>query len=137
MKLQLSLTRGVVDGTALLEQLLDVISKELDQMSTSTANVPRLELFHATYFSVWNDILFLMSVDIAFRSDSTRDEKCGLLTSTQNSMVELAALVFCRVHILRNLICSVFSNLISITPLSNYVYWAVSLKHDMSLLFFC
>ncbi|KAK4437221.1 Serine/threonine-protein kinase ATM [Sesamum alatum] len=69
-KLQLSLTRGVVDGTALLEQLLDVVSKELDQMSTSSSNVPR--------------------------NDSTRDVKCGLLTSSQLSIVELAALVFCR-----------------------------------------
>ncbi|KAL2243936.1 UNVERIFIED_CONTAM: Serine/threonine-protein kinase ATM [Sesamum indicum] len=69
-KLQLSLTRGVVDGTALLEQLLDVVSKELDQMSTYSPSIPR--------------------------SDSTRDVKCGLLTSSQLSIVELAALVFCR-----------------------------------------
>ncbi|KAI3454494.1 hypothetical protein Pfo_011157 [Paulownia fortunei] len=62
--------KGVVDGTALLEQLLDVVSKDLDQMSTSSANIPR--------------------------SDSTRDEKCGLLTSSQLSVVELAALVFYR-----------------------------------------
>ncbi|KAL3628823.1 hypothetical protein CASFOL_027869 [Castilleja foliolosa] len=69
-KLQLSLTRGVADGTALLKQLLDVVSKELDQMSIPSTNIPR--------------------------SDSTRDEKCGLLTSSQYSVVELAALVFCR-----------------------------------------
>ncbi|KAL0440919.1 UNVERIFIED_CONTAM: Serine/threonine-protein kinase ATM [Sesamum radiatum] len=71
VKLQLSLTRGVADGTALLEQLLDVVSKELDQMSTYSPSVPR--------------------------NDSTRDVKCGLLTSSQLSIVELAALVFCRV----------------------------------------
>ncbi|GFP92353.1 serine/threonine-protein kinase atm [Phtheirospermum japonicum] len=70
VKLQLSLTRGVADGTALLEQLLDVVSKELDQMSIPSTNIPR--------------------------SDSTRDEKCGLLTSSQYSVVELAALVLCR-----------------------------------------
>ncbi|KAL8457793.1 hypothetical protein ACS0TY_035608 [Phlomoides rotata] len=69
-KLQVNLTRGVVDGTALLEQLLDVVSKELDQMSTSSSNIPR--------------------------NDSTRDEKCGLLTSSQHSFLELASLVFCR-----------------------------------------
>ncbi|KAK4394663.1 Serine/threonine-protein kinase ATM, partial [Sesamum angolense] len=69
-KLQLSLARGVADGTALLEQLLDVVSKELDQMSTYSPSVPR--------------------------NDSTRDVKCGLLTSSQLSIVELAALVFCR-----------------------------------------
>ncbi|KAH6798041.1 Serine/Threonine-kinase ATM-like protein [Perilla frutescens var. hirtella] len=69
-KLQISLTRGVVDGAALLEQLLDVVSKELDQMSTSGASITR--------------------------SDPTRDEKCGFLTTSQHSMVELAALVFCR-----------------------------------------
>ncbi|KAL7139007.1 hypothetical protein ABFS83_09G021400 [Erythranthe nasuta] len=70
VKLQLSLTRGVVDGTALLEQLLDIVSKELDQMSTSSASIPR--------------------------SDAIRDEKCGFLTSSQHSVVELAALVFWR-----------------------------------------
>ncbi|KAL6583807.1 hypothetical protein OROMI_003096 [Orobanche minor] len=69
-KLQLSLTRGVVDGAALLEQLLDIVSRELDQMSISSAT--------------------------ASRSDATRDENCGLLTSSQHSVVELAALVFCR-----------------------------------------
>ncbi|KAL7154394.1 hypothetical protein ABFS83_04G230500 [Erythranthe nasuta] len=70
VKFQLSLTRGLVDGTALLEQLLDVVSKELDQMSISSVNIPR--------------------------SDSTRDEKCGFLNSSQQSVVELAALVLCR-----------------------------------------
>ncbi|KAL8549418.1 hypothetical protein ACS0TY_008306 [Phlomoides rotata] len=37
-----------------------------------------------------------MCVDIVFRNDSTRDEKCGLLTSSQHSFLELASLVFCR-----------------------------------------
>ncbi|KAL2492688.1 ataxia-telangiectasia mutated [Abeliophyllum distichum] len=69
-KLQLSLTRGVDDGTALLEQLLDVLGKELDQMSTSSTNLPR--------------------------SDATRDDKCGILTSSQYSVLELSAFVFCR-----------------------------------------
>ncbi|XP_047965261.1 serine/threonine-protein kinase ATM [Salvia hispanica] len=69
-KLQISLTRGVVDGAALLEQLLDIVSKELDQMSTSGASITR--------------------------SDTTKDEKCGLLTNSQHNLVELAALVFCR-----------------------------------------
>ncbi|GER56830.1 serine/threonine-protein kinase ATM [Striga asiatica] len=75
-KLQLSVTRGVIDGTAILEQFLDVVSKELDQMSVFSTNIPS---------------------NIASRSDSSRDEKCGVLTSSQNSVVELAALVFCRV----------------------------------------
>ncbi|KZV34741.1 serine/threonine-protein kinase ATM [Dorcoceras hygrometricum] len=65
-KLQVSLTRGVDDGTILLEQLVDVMSKELDQISTSSINLP------------WG-------------------EKCGILTSSQFKVVELAALVFCRV----------------------------------------
>ncbi|XP_073145738.1 serine/threonine-protein kinase ATM isoform X3 [Henckelia pumila] len=65
-KLQVSLTRGVDDGSSLLEQLVDVMSKELDQMSTSSANLP------------WG-------------------EKYGIMTSSQFKVVELAALVFCRV----------------------------------------
>ncbi|KAK4479334.1 hypothetical protein RD792_014846 [Penstemon davidsonii] len=69
-KLQISLTRGMDDGTALLEQFQDVISKELDQMTTPSSNMPR--------------------------SDSNRDEKCGLLTNSQYILVELAALIFCR-----------------------------------------
>ncbi|KAL8492647.1 hypothetical protein ACS0TY_024005 [Phlomoides rotata] len=31
-----------------------------------------------------------------FRNDSTRDEKCGLLTSSQHIFLEFASLVFCR-----------------------------------------
>ncbi|KAL3824832.1 hypothetical protein ACJIZ3_020861 [Penstemon smallii] len=69
-KLQISLTRGMDDGTALLEQFQDVISKELDQMATPGSNMPR--------------------------SDSNRDEKFGLLTNSQYILVELAALIFCR-----------------------------------------
>ncbi|XP_075505012.1 serine/threonine-protein kinase ATM isoform X5 [Primulina tabacum] len=64
-KLQVSLTRGVDDGSILLE-LVDVMSKELDQMSTSSTNSP------------WG-------------------EKCGIMTSSQFKLAELAALVFCRV----------------------------------------
>ncbi|XP_073048595.1 serine/threonine-protein kinase ATM isoform X20 [Primulina eburnea] len=64
-KLQVSLTRGVDDGSILLE-LVDVMSKELDQMSTSSTNSP------------WG-------------------EKCGIMTSSQFKVAELAALVFCRV----------------------------------------
>ncbi|EYU41245.1 hypothetical protein MIMGU_mgv1a023070mg, partial [Erythranthe guttata] len=94
VKFQLSLTRGLVDGTALLEQLLDVVSKELNQMSISSVNIPR--------------------------SDSTRDEKCGFLNSSQQSVVELAALVLCRIfeHYLRHVCCS------------------VSFKHDVTLVYF-
>ncbi|CAK9137598.1 unnamed protein product [Ilex paraguariensis] len=69
-RLQLNLTRGASDGSALLEQLLDVIGKELDQISTSCTNAP------------W--------------SETTRDDKGGTLTSSQYGLVELAALVFCR-----------------------------------------
>ncbi|XP_022845090.1 serine/threonine-protein kinase ATM isoform X2 [Olea europaea var. sylvestris] len=69
-KLQLSLTRGADDGTALLEQLLDVLGKELDQMSSASTNFPR--------------------------SDATRDDKCGILTSSQYSVLELSAFVFRR-----------------------------------------
>ena len=38
-KLQLNLTRGATDGSALVEQLLDVVGKELDQNNISSTNV--------------------------------------------------------------------------------------------------
>ncbi|XP_071734165.1 serine/threonine-protein kinase ATM [Rutidosis leptorrhynchoides] len=69
-RLQLKLVRGATDGSVLLEQLLDIVAKELDQVSTSTASLP------------W--------------SDTTRDDKRGNLTNSQSSLLELAAIVFCR-----------------------------------------
>ncbi|XP_055826815.1 serine/threonine-protein kinase ATM isoform X2 [Solanum dulcamara] len=69
-RLQLNLTRDLADGSSLLEQLQDVLGKELDQMSSCTINLP------------WKD--------------TTRDDKCGSLTSSQCGLMELAALVFCR-----------------------------------------
>lgn len=39
-RLQLKLARGTTDGSVLLEQLLDIIGKELDQISTSTTSLP-------------------------------------------------------------------------------------------------
>ncbi|CAI9106195.1 OLC1v1005280C2 [Oldenlandia corymbosa var. corymbosa] len=69
-RLQLNLTRGFGDGSTLLEQLLEVVCRELDQMSILSTSVS------------WND--------------ATRDDKCGTLTSSQQSLVELAALVFLR-----------------------------------------
>lgn len=44
MRLQLNLTRGATDGGALLEQVLDVIGKELDQMNSLCNNFPWLVL---------------------------------------------------------------------------------------------
>ncbi|KVH98208.1 Armadillo-type fold [Cynara cardunculus var. scolymus] len=69
-RLQLKLVRGATDGSILLEQLLDIIGKELDQISTSATSLP------------WND--------------TNRDDKRGTLTSSQSSLLELAAIVFCR-----------------------------------------
>ncbi|KAI3684521.1 hypothetical protein L6452_33745 [Arctium lappa] len=69
-RLQLKLVRGATDGSILLEQLLDIIGKELDQISTSTMSLP------------WND--------------TNRDDKRGTLTNSQSSLLELAAIVFCR-----------------------------------------
>ncbi|KAI3807033.1 hypothetical protein L1987_22953 [Smallanthus sonchifolius] len=70
-RLQLKLARGATDGSVLLvEQLLDIIGKELDQINTSTTSLP------------WND--------------TTRDDKRGTLTNSQSSLLELAAVVFCR-----------------------------------------
>ncbi|KAF5817319.1 putative non-specific serine/threonine protein kinase [Helianthus annuus] len=69
-RLQLKLARGATDGSALLEQLLDIIGKELDHINTSTTSLP------------WND--------------TNRDDKRGTLTNSQSSLLELAAFVFCR-----------------------------------------
>ncbi|XP_009622788.1 serine/threonine-protein kinase ATM isoform X4 [Nicotiana tomentosiformis] len=69
-RLQLNLTRDFADGSSLLEQLQDVLGKELDQMSSWTFNLP------------WKD--------------TTRDDKCGSLSSSQCGLMELAALVFYR-----------------------------------------
>ncbi|KAI8543061.1 hypothetical protein RHMOL_Rhmol08G0189100 [Rhododendron molle] len=69
-RLQLNLTRGAADGSELVEHLLDVVGKELDQNSICSTNL------------AW--------------SDTTKDDKCGNLTSSQCGVVELAALVFYR-----------------------------------------
>lgn len=69
-RLQLNLMRDLSDGSSLLEQLQDVLGKELDQMSSCTINLP------------WKD--------------TTRDDKYGSLTSSQCGLMELAAFVFCR-----------------------------------------
>ncbi|KAI9173943.1 hypothetical protein LWI28_009144 [Acer negundo] len=69
-RLQLNLTRGAVDQNFLVEQLLDVVFKELDQSSLPSTSVSR--------------------------SDATKDDKFGTLSSSQHGLVELAALVFYR-----------------------------------------
>ncbi|KAL8141962.1 hypothetical protein V2J09_014994 [Rumex salicifolius] len=67
-RLQLNLTRGSEDGIALVEQLLDVVGRELDQSYTSTVSM----------------------------GDANKEEKFGTLTSSQHELVQLAALVFYR-----------------------------------------
>ncbi|XP_052181201.1 serine/threonine-protein kinase ATM isoform X3 [Diospyros lotus] len=69
-RLQLNLMRGAADGSALVEQLLEVVGKELDQSSIGSTSLTR--------------------------SDTTKDDKCGKLTSSQCGLLELAALVFYR-----------------------------------------
>ncbi|GLT47213.1 hypothetical protein SLA2020_209240 [Shorea laevis] len=69
-RLQLNLIRGAVDGSSLVEQLFDVICKELDQSNLSISGAPL--------------------------SDAIKDDKFGTLSSLQCGMVELAALVFYR-----------------------------------------
>ncbi|KAF7141858.1 hypothetical protein RHSIM_Rhsim06G0125200 [Rhododendron simsii] len=66
----INLTRGAADGSELVEHLLDVVGKELDQNSICGTNL------------AW--------------SDTTKDDKCGNLTSSQCGVVELVALVFYR-----------------------------------------
>ncbi|KAG5561198.1 hypothetical protein RHGRI_004278 [Rhododendron griersonianum] len=77
--LQLNLTRGAADSSELVEHLLDVVGKELDQNSICSTNL------------AW--------------SDTTKDDECGNLTSSQCGVVELAALVFYRVVMQKLLAC--------------------------------
>ncbi|KAJ0047583.1 hypothetical protein Pint_15443 [Pistacia integerrima] len=69
-RLQLNLTRGAAEASSLVEQLLDVVCKELDQSSLPSAGV--------------------------LRNDGSKDDKFGTLNSSQCGLVELAALVFYR-----------------------------------------
>ncbi|XAR50182.1 Non-specific serine/threonine protein kinase [Bertholletia excelsa] len=69
-RLQLNLTRGAADGSALVEQLLDVVGKDLDQSSICSTNL------------TWGE--------------TSKDDKSGNLKSSHWSLVELAALVFYR-----------------------------------------
>ena len=41
-RLQLNLTRGATDGSILVEQLLDIVCKELDQSISSGGSLPWL-----------------------------------------------------------------------------------------------
>ncbi|XP_043704321.1 serine/threonine-protein kinase ATM isoform X2 [Telopea speciosissima] len=67
-RLQLKLVRTAVDGSHLVEQLLDVVCKELDQSHIVNTSLP------------WSDV--------------AKDDKFGNLTSLQFCLVELAAFVF-------------------------------------------
>ncbi|GMH31457.1 hypothetical protein Nepgr_033300 [Nepenthes gracilis] len=69
-RLQLNLTRGIEDGGPLVEQLLEVVGRELDQTNTSSIGT--------------------------VRTDAAKDEKLGILTNSQQGLAELAALVFYR-----------------------------------------
>ncbi|KAH9776171.1 serine/threonine-protein kinase ATM [Citrus sinensis] len=69
-RLQLNLTRGADDASSLVEQLQDVIFKELDQTNLPVSSVSR--------------------------SDGIKDDKIVTLSSSQCGLVELAALVFYR-----------------------------------------
>ncbi|KAM7277000.1 hypothetical protein ACFE04_018866 [Oxalis oulophora] len=72
-RLQLNLTRTSTDGSPLLEQILDVICKELDQNSLVSAALP------------WGD--------------ASKDDKYGNLSNSQRGLVELAALVLYRASV--------------------------------------
>ncbi|EXB87890.1 Serine/threonine-protein kinase ATM [Morus notabilis] len=66
-RLQLNLTRGATDGNILVEQLLDIVCKELDQSISSGGSLPWV--------------------------DASKDEKFGALSSSQYGLVDLAAAV--------------------------------------------
>ncbi|GAB2269840.1 hypothetical protein Dimus_004758 [Dionaea muscipula] len=69
-RLQLNLTRGDEDGGVFLEQLLEVVGRELDLISASSISTSR--------------------------ADAAKDERFGALTTSQQGLVELASLVFYR-----------------------------------------
>ncbi|KAM7272437.1 hypothetical protein ACFE04_027100 [Oxalis oulophora] len=69
-RLQQNLTKTSTDGSRLLEQILDVICKELDQNSLVSAALS------------WGD--------------ASKDDKYGKLSNSQRGLVELAALVLYR-----------------------------------------
>ncbi|XP_068483746.1 serine/threonine-protein kinase ATM isoform X2 [Phaseolus vulgaris] len=69
-RIQLSLMRGAADRCLLVEQLLDVICKDLDQGSMSSTSM--------------------------LRGDGNKDDKLGALSSSQCGLVELAAVLFYR-----------------------------------------
>ncbi|PON35174.1 Phosphatidylinositol 3-kinase, Vps34 type, partial [Parasponia andersonii] len=69
-RLQLNLTRDAADGSLLVEQLLDIVCKELDQSFSSGGSVP------------W--------------AEATKDDKFGALTRSQYGLVDLAAAVLYR-----------------------------------------
>ncbi|XP_027942226.1 serine/threonine-protein kinase ATM [Vigna unguiculata] len=69
-RIQLSLMRGAADRCLLVEQLLDVICKDLDQGSLSGTSM--------------------------LRGDGNKDDKLGALSSSQCGLVELAAVLFYR-----------------------------------------
>ncbi|XP_021895131.1 serine/threonine-protein kinase ATM-like, partial [Carica papaya] len=68
-RLQLNLTRGVADGSGVVEQLLDIVCRELDQSSSSSSGTS------------WAD---------------TKDDMLGMLSTSQFGLVELAAFLFYR-----------------------------------------
>ncbi|CAN1347706.1 Serine/threonine-protein kinase ATM [Linum perenne] len=69
-RVQLSLSRGDLEGSSLVEELLDVICKELDQGSLPIVGVS------------W--------------PEATKDDRCGVLSGSQYCLVELSALVLYR-----------------------------------------
>ncbi|XP_058091812.1 serine/threonine-protein kinase ATM isoform X2 [Magnolia sinica] len=70
-RIQLKLNRSVADGSRLIELILDVVSKDLDQSN-------------------------VVGTGIAW-SDAARDDKVGALANSQRGLMELAASVFYQV----------------------------------------
>lgn len=99
-RFQLNLTKGGDDGNSLVDQLLDVVCKDLDQSNISSTGVPWWVCFFfglsvAGWFWWGSDWWLIFSC----RNDATKDDKFGTLNSSQYRLVELAAVVFYRVVI--------------------------------------
>lgn len=148
-RLQLNLTRGSSESSSLVEQLLDVVTRELDLGSSSSSasryifymsSLQRDDFFN---FYTSREVMNFLIKKI-FRGDSTKDDKFGTLSSYQNSLVELAAHVLYRVYVYIHFILYTrstnhlfdFSSVWILLHLPSGFFFKIDLHYDF-LKYFC
>lgn len=87
-RIQLNLIRSLSEGAPIIEQFLDVITKEFDH-GINVAGVLWLVVLLCSV-----NLLLLSYTNIAFRYDVSKDDKSGSLGSFRQGLMELAATVF-------------------------------------------